>query len=92
MTKAAILEQLAEEASELCHAALKLSRILRGENPTPVTLEEAEQNLREEYTDLVVVADSLSIGFDVNTATEKRKRWEQRLSEKEDDQYVFFEL
>lgn len=30
----AMLEQLAEEASELAKAALKLARIDRGENPT----------------------------------------------------------
>lgn len=30
-------EQLAEEATELDKAALKLARIYRGENPTPVT-------------------------------------------------------
>lgn len=92
MTKSAMLDQLAEEASELCHAALKLSRILRGENPTPVTLEEAENNLVEEYTDLKSVADLLSLHTDSRLYIDKRKRWEQRLSEKEDDQYVFFEL
>lgn len=31
----AVLEQLAEEASELSQAALKLARKLRGVNPTP---------------------------------------------------------
>lgn len=33
----AMLEQLAEEATELAQAALKAARILRKENPTPVT-------------------------------------------------------
>lgn len=37
--KAAMLEQLAEEAAELAQAALKCARIERGENPTPVTME-----------------------------------------------------
>ena len=32
--KTAMLEQLAEEAAELSQAALKLARVLRGENPT----------------------------------------------------------
>ena len=49
----AMLEQLAEEASELAKAALKLARIERDENPTPVTKDEAEMNLTEEYTDVV---------------------------------------
>ena len=31
----ALLEQLAEECSELAQAALKLARLERGENPTP---------------------------------------------------------
>ncbi len=33
----AVYEQLAEECSELAKAALKMARILRNENPTPVT-------------------------------------------------------
>ena len=31
----AVLEQLAEECSELAQASLKYARLLRGENPTP---------------------------------------------------------
>ena len=38
---AAALEQLAEEASELTKASLKMARIIRGDNPTPVAYEEA---------------------------------------------------
>ena len=49
---AAMLEQLAEESAELAQAALKVARILRGDNPTPVTLKEAEEHLVEEYTDV----------------------------------------
>jgi hypothetical protein len=37
----ATLEQLAEECAELSQAALKLARLHRGENPTPVTEQEA---------------------------------------------------
>ena len=33
----AMLEQLAEECSELAQASLKYARLLRGENPTPKT-------------------------------------------------------
>ncbi len=39
LPKAEILCQLAEEASELAQAALKLRRALDGTNPTPVTIE-----------------------------------------------------
>lgn len=35
----AMYEMLAEEATELAHAAQKMARILRGEKPTPVTEE-----------------------------------------------------
>lgn len=41
----ALLEQLAEECSELAQAALKLARKERGENPTPKTEEECVENL-----------------------------------------------
>ena len=34
--EAAMLEQLAEECTELAKAALKMARIIRKENPTPV--------------------------------------------------------
>ena len=47
----AVLEQVAEEADELSHAALKLARALRGENPTPVSVEEAYEKLLEELVD-----------------------------------------
>lgn len=40
--RAAMLEQLAEEAAELAQAVLKGARIERGENPT-VTKDEAEK-------------------------------------------------
>ena len=77
------LEQLAEECAELGHAALKLARILRGENPTPVGEAEARERLTEEVADVMVTVDSLmdtrmlrDIGIH---CTEKKDRWEQRL-------------
>lgn len=39
--EAAMLEQLAEECTELAKAALKMARIIRKENPTPVTEKDA---------------------------------------------------
>lgn len=50
------LEQLAEECAELGHAALKLARILRGENPTPVPKALAVEKVMEEATEDVVPA------------------------------------
>lgn len=46
------LYQLAEEASELAQAALKLARIKNGA-PTPVTEDEAVEHLSEELADVL---------------------------------------
>lgn len=59
LNSAAKLEALAEEASELSKAALKLARIYRNENPTPVTRQEATDNLNEEIADVLVCIRSL---------------------------------
>nr|DAX04154.1 MAG TPA: hypothetical protein [Caudoviricetes sp.] len=77
--KAAMLEQLAEEAAELAQAALKEARILRGNNPTPVTLEEAEEHLVEEYTDICHCAMELDVPVDWAQIEEKRERWKDRI-------------
>ena len=45
--KPAMLEQIAEEATELA-----LARIFRAENPTPVTKDEASKNLIEEINEV----------------------------------------
>ena len=78
------LEQLAEEAAELGHAALKLARILRGENPTPMPEEaEAREALVREIADVMVCVDAVTdtrMLRDIGTCcTEKKDRWEQRL-------------
>lgn len=52
LPKTEILAQLAEEASELAQAALKLRRALDGTNPTPKSVEECEENLTEEIADI----------------------------------------
>ena len=77
------LEQLAEECAELGHAALKLARILRGENPTPVSEAEAREALVREIADVMVCTDALTdtrMLRDIGSyCTEKKDRWEQRL-------------
>lgn len=79
--KPAMYELLAEEAGELAHAAQKMARILRGENPTPVTEEEAMKNLVEEFTDTMQSAIELDLRIDTQLAKEKKKkfwtRWEE---------------
>lgn len=82
----AMLEQLAEEAAELSQAALKLARVLRGENPTPVTRKEANKKLMEEYTDVKQCAMELLITVDYHQIDEKserfRERWEKKRQQK----------
>lgn len=57
----AALELLAEECVELAHAALKIARIQRGENPTSTIMEEARENFAEEMADVtIVMTDFLS--------------------------------
>ena len=68
--EAAMLEQLAEECTELAKAALKMARIIRKENPTPVTEKEAIANIREEYTD------------DEEQMARKHERWEKRVRDR----------
>lgn len=85
-----LLAQLAEEATELAHAALKLRRVYDGSNPTPVKRSVAFDNLREEIADVWLLLDVLDLPFtrDVGkTYNAKLERWVQRLQqapEKED--------
>jgi hypothetical protein len=80
--KAAMLEQLAEECTELAKAALKMARIIRNENSTPVTEEEAIANIREEYTDVVQCAGELSLTVDDEQMMRKHERWEKRVRDR----------
>lgn len=86
----AMLEQLAEEATELAKAALKLARIERKENPTPVTKEEATLNLIEEYTDVMQCTEELGLLPNREQMEEKYKRFLARqgenLTEDKDDE------
>lgn len=75
----AALEQLAEEASELAQAALKLSRYLREENPTPKSRRECEANLVEEITDVELCLSALGLEADKELMEKKERRWEMRL-------------
>lgn len=61
--EAAALEMLAEECCELGQAALKLARIVRGENPARITYEEAYHTLVTELTDVCNAVDVLDEGL-----------------------------
>lgn len=83
-----ILAQLAEEATELAHAALKLRRVLDGTNPTETELPEAETNLQEEYADVELCWTLVDEQYAHNERAEnlmefKAKRWIDRLHWKE---------
>lgn len=81
--ESAILEQLAEECTELAKAALKLSRVMRKENPTPVTENDAFDNLVEEIGDvrlLSKVTDFMYDGIDTKDLEQyKLQRWKNRI-------------
>lgn len=76
-----LLAGLAEEASELAHAALKLRRVFDGRNPTPVGEDQAMENLYEEIADVQLYVSMLDLNrYDISSLMEsKRKRWEKRL-------------
>ena len=81
------LEALAEETAELSQAALKMIRACRfGEtvNPTPLTAEEALENLYEEIADVELAVEMLNVGVigreKIDGIKEiKRERWAKRL-------------
>lgn len=75
---AAMLEQLAEECAELGKAALKMARIIRNENPTPVAETEAEDAIIEEFNDVVICAVELGYHSNPTIAKQKLERFKQR--------------
>lgn len=87
LSREELLAQLAEEAAELAHAALKLRRVYDGKNPTPVTKETAAEDLLEEIADVELCflalerIDPWPVGNIVRTMEEKRDRWIRRLEE-----------
>jgi NTP pyrophosphatase (non-canonical NTP hydrolase) len=72
-------EQLAEECSELAHAALKVARICRNENPTPVKTEDAVRSVFEEFNDIMSVANVIGLDADELAIEGKLDRWYNRL-------------
>ena len=80
-----LLAGLAEEASELAQAALKLRRVYDGTNPTPVKEEDAQERLYEEMADVKLYCSMLKVNvkYISEIMLSKQKRWEQRLMEEE---------
>lgn len=79
------LAQLAEEGTELAHAALKYRRALDDENPTPVSSNEAFKNLIEEIDDVALLLETLAlkwrVEFNSSSRERKLKRWVERLKD-----------
>lgn len=89
--KAALLEQTAEEASELSQACLKMARKIRGENPTPKDTNDILENLNEEIADVNLCCNEL---VDARIASyddiggmvmKKYKRWCERVKNEENN-------
>lgn len=79
------LATLAEEATELAHAALKMRRTLVPNNPTPVDYASARAALWEEFAD--VVLSLTAVGYveeDLQVLErnyqDKERRWAKRLA------------
>lgn len=71
-------ESLAEECTELAQAALKMARLIRNENPTPVTKPDTEAKLQEEFTDVISCAISLNLEVNAKLSVEKFDRMKKR--------------
>lgn len=87
------LEILAEECTELAHAALKASRYLRGTNPTPLDWDEIRAALREEWADVYLCTNVINrnerdrrIHFDEEMYQYKLDRWLTRLGDISEDE------
>ena len=91
ISELAVLMALAEEASELSKAAMKLARA-KGllDSPTPISVEQAEADLIEEYNDLLICVGvlnkipSLTICVDVDLRMRKCRRWAERIKRQKD--------
>ncbi len=82
LTQDELLAQLAEEAAELSHAALKLRRVLDGKNPTPVGYLSAVKQLNEEIADVRLCAEQIGCVDEEMIHTFRNKklaRWITRL-------------
>jgi NTP pyrophosphatase (non-canonical NTP hydrolase) len=77
----AMLEQTAEECNELAKVLLKKARKLRGENPTPLSMQEIDESIREEYTDMIQCTRELNLSVNWEQLRAKEERFTQRWSE-----------
>lgn len=86
ISELAVLMALAEEASELSKAAMKLARA-KGllDNPTPISVAQAENDLIEEYNDLLNCifmlqrVSGLTVSENTVLRDSKYRRWAVRI-------------
>lgn len=82
-----ILAQMAEECAELAKAALKLRRVLTGDNPTTVSYGMATENVLEECGDVLCCAQLFLRQDEVyqvrDICSSKTIRWAERLQERD---------
>lgn len=91
ISELAVLMALAEEASELSKAAMKVARA-KGllDNSTPISVAQAESDLIEEYNDLLICVGvlnkmpSLTICVDLDLRKRKCHRWAERIKRQKD--------
>lgn len=77
-----LLEQLAEEAAELSHAALKLIRAEGlSSNPTNRNTLISQEQLNDEVADVLMLVDALRIPVLESYANDKWQRWADRIKE-----------
>lgn len=77
-----LLAMVAEEASELAQAALKLRRCLDDVNPTRIGYVQAVHDLNEEWADVLLAIQQLSMiddGLVRKIMKEKEQRWLEHL-------------
>lgn len=79
--EAATYELLAEECIELAHAALKMARVKRGENPTPATEEKVKKSIVEEWMDVNICAEDLDLPLNLDIYEEKTERFKRRCAD-----------
>lgn len=89
----ALMEQCAEECTELAKSCLKMARKMRNENPTPLGMDKILMDLTEEFADVSLCMDQImetgllsEITIDMEKER-KLKRWEQRIKETHPDMF-----
>ena len=90
VSEEALLEQLIEECGELVQASAKRLRIIRGENPTPITLDDNIKNMVEELADVSLCARAAISKLNIRARVlikqdEKLDRWHNRINEAEEE-------